>query len=82
LPDDHGEKYETDNSRYQNLRHTQFISHRQKRDGDQVYHTYSTYARGLDRLNAAYAYIDLLPLGRNEADLPFPMAWVRRNDSY
>ena len=52
------------------------------RDGEEIYHTYSTYARGLDRLNAAYAYIDLLPRGRNEGDLPFPMAWVRRHDTY
>lgn len=47
-----------------------------------VYHTYSTYGRGLDRMNAAYAYIDLTPRGRNEGDLPFSMAWVRRHDEY
>ena len=47
-----------------------------------VYHTYSTYARGLDAMNAAYAYIDLTPKGRDEAELPFSMAWVRRHDEY
>jgi len=47
-----------------------------------IFHTYATYARGLDRMNAAYAYIDLTPKGRNEADLPHPMAWVRRHDQY
>jgi predicted dithiol-disulfide oxidoreductase (DUF899 family) len=52
------------------------------REGDQVYHTYSTYARGLDMLNGAYHFLDLTPLGRNEDDLPWPMAWVRRHDRY
>ena len=45
-------------------------------------HTYSTYGRGLDPMNAAYGYIDLTPQGRNEGDLPFSMAWVKRHDSY
>ena len=31
-----------------------------------VYHTYSTYARGLDMLNGAYHYLDLVPKGRDE----------------
>ena len=47
-----------------------------------VYHTYSCYARGLDNMNAAYQYIDLLPKGRDEDELPFSMAWVRRHDQY
>ena len=51
------------------------------RDG-KVFHTYSTYARGLDRLNGAYHYIDLLPKGRDEDGLPFTQAWVRRHDEY
>jgi predicted dithiol-disulfide oxidoreductase (DUF899 family) len=51
-------------------------------EADEVFHTYSTYGRGLDSTNAAYAYIDLTPKGRNEAGLPFPMAWVRRHDEY
>jgi len=47
-----------------------------------IYHTYSTYGRGLDRMNAAYGYLDLTPNGRNEGDLPYGMAWVRRHDEY
>lgn len=53
------------------------------RDGSgSVFHTYSCYARGLDMLNGAYHYMDLLPKGRDEAGLPWPMAWVRRRDQY
>lgn len=47
-----------------------------------LYHTYSTYKRGLDMLNGAYHYMDLLPKGRNEDDLPWTMAWLRRHDQY
>ena len=47
-----------------------------------VYHTYSTYARGLDMLVGAYNYLDLAPKGRDEADLPWTMAWVRHHDRY
>jgi predicted dithiol-disulfide oxidoreductase (DUF899 family) len=47
-----------------------------------VYHSYSTYARGLDMLNGAYRYMDLLPRGRDEQDLPWTMAWLRRHDQY
>lgn len=52
------------------------------KDGDDVFHTYSTYARGLDILVGAYNYLDLMPLGRQEADLPYGMAWVRHRDKY
>lgn len=47
-----------------------------------VFHTYSCYARGLDMLNATYHYLDLLPKGRDEEGLAFPMGWVRRHDRY
>jgi predicted dithiol-disulfide oxidoreductase (DUF899 family) len=47
-----------------------------------VFHTYSCYERGLDMMNAAYHYIDLVPNGRNEAGLSFPQAWVHRHDEY
>ncbi len=50
--------------------------------GDKIYHTYSTYGRGLDRMNGAYGYIDLTPRGRTEDELPFTLAWVRRHDEY
>ena len=47
-----------------------------------VFHTYSCYARGLDMMNAAYQYLDLVPKGRDEASLPFTMAWVKLHDLY
>jgi predicted dithiol-disulfide oxidoreductase (DUF899 family) len=50
--------------------------------GGEVFHTYSCYARGLDMLNAAYHYLDLVPKGRDEAQLPFSMAWLRHHDRY
>jgi predicted dithiol-disulfide oxidoreductase (DUF899 family) len=51
-------------------------------DGGTVYHTYSCYERGLDMMNAAYHYLDLVPDGRNEIGLSYPQAWVRHHDDY
>jgi len=51
------------------------------RDGV-IYHTYSTYARGVETLMGTYQYLDLAPAGRNEAGLPFAAAWWRRHDEY
>ena len=51
-------------------------------ENGQIYHTYSCYARGLDNMNVAYQYLDLLPKGRDEDALPHPMAWVKRHDQY
>ena len=48
-------------------------------DGD-IYHTYSTYSRGIDLLNGAYNYIDLTPKGRDEGERI--MSWLRRRDQY
>ena len=42
-----------------------------------VYHTYSTYARGLDGLWGMYQWLDRAPKGRNEPDV-----WWRRHDEY
>jgi len=42
-----------------------------------VYHTYSTYARGLDGLWGMYPWLDRAPKGRNENG-----AWWRRHDEY
>lgn len=53
-----------------------------KDDDGQIFHTYSAYARGLDMLNGAYHYMDLVPKGRDESDLPHTMAWLRRHDQY
>ncbi len=50
--------------------------------GGTVYHTYSCYARGLDSLNGAYQLLDLVPKGRDEDGLKWPMEWVRRHDRY
>jgi len=47
-----------------------------------VYHTYSSYGRGLEFLLGAYGYLDLVPKGRDEDQLTFPMAWVRHHDRY
>jgi predicted dithiol-disulfide oxidoreductase (DUF899 family) len=52
------------------------------REGSDVFHTYSTYERGLDMLLSTYNYLDLTPMGRHEKDLPYPMAWVRHHDRY
>jgi len=52
------------------------------RDGESVFHTYSTYARGLDVFNSAYQMLDMVPKGRDEDDLPWTMAWLRRHDQY
>jgi len=53
-----------------------------KNEQCEIFHTYSSYARGLDILINTYNYIDLTPIGRNEDELPFTMAWVRRHDQY
>lgn len=53
-----------------------------KDESGSIYHTYSCYARGLDMLNTAYHYLDLVPKGRDEGSLPSPMAWVRLHDEY
>jgi predicted dithiol-disulfide oxidoreductase (DUF899 family) len=53
------------------------------KDGDgKIFHTYSAYARGIDILNTAYNYLDLVPKGRDEDELRFSMEWVRYHDKY
>ena len=47
-----------------------------------IFHTYSAYARGIDILNVAYHYLDLVPKGRDEANNEFRQFWVRRHDEY
>ena len=53
-----------------------------KDSADHVFHTYSAYARGIDMLNVAYHYLDLVPKGRDEAGHEFPQFWVHRHDEY
>ena len=47
-----------------------------------IFHTYSCYSRGLDMLNGAYHYLDLVPKGRDEASLSYSMEWLYRHDQY
>ncbi|MBP2562567.1 putative dithiol-disulfide oxidoreductase (DUF899 family) [Neorhizobium galegae] len=51
-------------------------------ESGEVFHTYSCYSRGVDMLNGAYHFLDLVPKGRDEDDLDYPMAWLRRHDQY
>jgi predicted dithiol-disulfide oxidoreductase (DUF899 family) len=53
-----------------------------KNERGEVFHTYSCYSRGVDMLNGAYHYLDLVPKGRDEDGLKFSMEWVRRHDQY
>jgi predicted dithiol-disulfide oxidoreductase (DUF899 family) len=52
-----------------------------KDEGGQIFHSYSTYARGLDPLVGAYHFLDLVPKGRDE-NPDSTMDWVRRHDQY
>lgn len=47
-----------------------------------IYHTYSSYGRGLDILIGAYNWLDITPKGRDEVGLKHTMAWVRHHDKY
>jgi len=47
-----------------------------------VFHTYSTYGRGVELLMGTYRILDLVPKGRDEDRLGFPMEWVRYHDRY
>jgi predicted dithiol-disulfide oxidoreductase (DUF899 family) len=52
------------------------------KNDDQIFHTYSTYGRGLDMMNTAYHYLDSAPKGRDEDGLSYPMAWVKHRIAY
>jgi predicted dithiol-disulfide oxidoreductase (DUF899 family) len=53
-----------------------------KEENGAVFHTYSCSARGIDMMNTAYQYLDLVPKGRDEDGLEFTQAWVRYHDRY
>ncbi len=53
-----------------------------KDEGGAVFHTYSTYMRGIDMLNGTYNFLDLAPKGRGEDGHDFPMDWVNYKDRY
>lgn len=47
-----------------------------------IYHTYSAYARGVEMFLGVYAYLDIVPRGRNETRKGTMADWVRRHDRY
>jgi predicted dithiol-disulfide oxidoreductase (DUF899 family) len=53
-----------------------------KNEAGDIFHTYSSYGRGLDILIGAYNLLDLAPKGRDEKSLAWSMAWVRHHDRY
>jgi len=53
-----------------------------KDENGAIFHTYSTYARGIDIVNGTYHFLDLVPKGRDEDRLEFTQAWVRHHDRY
>ncbi len=53
-----------------------------KNEKGEIFHTYSSYARGLDILVGTYNLLDLVPKGRDEAGLAHTMSWVRHHDRY
>src|SRR5258706_191365 len=53
-----------------------------KDESGTVFHSYSSFGRGVEDILPVYAFLDRAPKGRNEAGLPFSMAWVRHHDRY
>ena len=53
-----------------------------KDDAGEVFHTYSTFGRGVEVMMGTYRMLDLTPKGRDEAGLSSTMAWVRHHDRY
>ena len=54
-----------------------------KEDTDDVFHTYSTYGRGVEVMMGTYRMLDLTPMGRAErGDTIYKMEWVRYHDGY
>jgi predicted dithiol-disulfide oxidoreductase (DUF899 family) len=53
-----------------------------KDENGDIFHTYSTYGRGVESLMGTYNILDFVPKGRDEDHLSFPMEWVRYHDRY
>ena len=53
-----------------------------KNDASEVFHTYSTYGRGVEVMMGTYNMLDLVPKGRDERDVGHKMEWVRHHDRY
>jgi predicted dithiol-disulfide oxidoreductase (DUF899 family) len=50
-----------------------------RNEAGEVFHTYSSYARGNEEVTGAFIYLDITPKGRNETEI---MDWVKRRDEY
>jgi predicted dithiol-disulfide oxidoreductase (DUF899 family) len=53
-----------------------------KNDTGDVFHTYSTYGRGVEVMMGAYNMLDLVPKGRDERNVEYKMEWLRHHDRY
>lgn len=53
-----------------------------KGDAGDVFHTYSTYGRGVEVMMGTYRLLDLTSTGRAERDVDNKMEWVRHHDRY
>ena len=53
-----------------------------KNDAGEIFHTYSTFGRGVEVMMGTYQMLDLTPKGRDEEDTPYKMNWVRHHDRY
>jgi predicted dithiol-disulfide oxidoreductase (DUF899 family) len=51
-------------------------------EAGQVFHTYSTYGRGVELMMGTYQLLDIAPRGRDEQALSYGMEWVRHHDRY
>jgi predicted dithiol-disulfide oxidoreductase (DUF899 family) len=51
-------------------------------DAGEVFHTYSTYGRGVEAMIGTYSLLDLVPKGRDEHNAAYTMDWVRHHDRY
>jgi len=53
-----------------------------KNDANEVFHTYSTYGRGVEVMMHTYNMLDLTPKGRDERNVEYKMEWIRHHDRY
>ena len=53
-----------------------------KNEAGEVFHTYSTFGRGVEVMMGTYNMLDLTPRGRDEEGLSYGMEWVRHHDRY
>jgi predicted dithiol-disulfide oxidoreductase (DUF899 family) len=51
-------------------------------DAGTIYHTYSTYGRGVEVIMGTYRLLDMVPKGRDEAEDEYGMEWLRHHDNY